>query len=267
MYSCQDRWDKNIVYTKHGIGFTAEELKNRNLIRKIRDFVVDKCVKHYIALTSHDRQIMIKILRIKESKTSIIFNGIDSSFGERIKTPRNKYPTIGVVGRLTKQKGIDYLINAIPLVAKRYPDLKVLVVGSGEEKVGLKDLAHKLGVSDRIQFLGYQKNIADFISRMDIFILPSIWEGFPYVLLEAMLLKRPIIATNIFGVSEIIENGKSGVLVKPRDSQDIANAIVDLVSNRAKALQIGDNAYKRVITNYTLEKTISKTEKLYRTLI
>lgn len=256
-----------IVYTKHGIGFTAEELRSRSFFRKLRDFLIDKCVTIYIALTNYDKFVMTQIMHISENKIRIIHNGIDPKFGEEKPMSRNGYPIIGIVARLTKQKGISYLIKAIPIIAEKYKNVKVLIAGSGEEESTLRNLANRVGVLKRIEFLGYVKDVASIINCMDIFVLPSIWEGFPYVLLEAMLLKKPIVATNIFGVNEIIEHEKTGILVEPRNPDSMADAIIELLSNKKKAQSLGNVARRRVLNYFTLDKTISRIEQLYYSLM
>jgi len=258
---------KRVVYTKHGIGFTAEELQKRNFLRKLRDFLVDKCVALYIALTEFDKHIMTQVLHIDKKKITVVYNGIDLSFGRITLLQKTNYPTIGVVGRLTNQKGISYLINAIPAVMKKFTTVKVLIAGSGKEEKKLKDLACKRGIALKIDFLGYVKNVAEVINRMDVFVLPSVWEGFPYVLLEAMLLKKPIVATNIFGVDEIIEHGKTGILVEPKNPDSIADAVIELLNDKKKAKTLGAAAHKRVLDRFTLDKTVSKIEQLYYSLL
>jgi glycosyltransferase involved in cell wall biosynthesis len=256
-----------VIDTKHGIGFTNEELQSRNFVRRFSDFVVDRCVNAYIALTNYDKYVMTQILRIKADKITIISNGIDPSFADIKSAGKVDYPVIGTVGRLTEQKGIRYFIEAVPAISEVFPKIKVLIAGSGEGENELRSLAERMGVAKKVQFLGYTANIAEVMNRMNIFVLPSVWEGFPYVLLEAMLLKRPIVATDIFGINEIVQHGKSGILVKPRDPKAIAAAVVFLLSKKTKSCMLGIAAYKRVMQRFTTDKTLLKIEQLYRSLL
>ena len=258
---------KHIIYTKHGIGFTEEELRKRGFLRKFRDFLVDRCVNTYVALTQYDKFVMTQILHIKADKIRVINNGIEPTFADIGPEKKMDYPIIGTVGRLTRQKGLSYLIEALPAISKAFPRVRVLIAGSGEDEEYLRILAERIGVAKRIHFLGYVTNVAEVINRMDIFVLPSVWEGFPYVLLEAMLLKRPIIATDIFGVNEIVEHGESGILVRPREPKAIADAAIYLLSRRTKARTLGNSAYKRVMENFTADKTLSQIEQLYCSIL
>lgn len=258
---------KRIVYTRHGIGFTREELVTRSFFRKFFDLVVDCCVDKYVALTENDRTIMNNVMKIESDKINVIWNGIDPSYVEKYRHTNHQNPTIGVIARLTAQKGISYLIQAVPKIIKKYKNLDVFIAGDGEERARLEKLAKELNISKNIKFLGYVTAIEEVINRLDVFVLPSVWEGFPYVLLEAMVLKKPIIATDIFGVSEIVDNDKTGILIKPRSSESIAEAVCALLSDRKKAKKLSDAAYAKVLKNYTLENTVSQIQNLYLELM
>jgi len=99
--------------------------------------------------------------------------------------------------------------------------------------------------------------------NLNVFVLPSIWEGFPYVLLEAMALKKPIVATDIFGVNEIIDDKSSGILVPPRDSDNIAEAVVTVLSDNIMSRKLGESAYRRVVADFSLKRSIASTTQLY----
>lgn len=258
---------KRIVYTKHGIGFTPEQIESWSFLRKLRDRIIDHYVMQYIALTEYDKQVMVDVLKIEPAKIQVIPNGIETTFGNGVENVVNKKPVIGFVGRLTPQKGLRYLISAVALLNDRMPGVKLVVAGSGEERVPLIRFAHQLGVADSIDFLGYRPNVAEVLRNVDIFVLPSVWEGFPYVLLEAMMMKKPIIASEIFGIREIIEHKKSGVLVKPRDPESLACAIENLLCHRDIAQQLGFNAHRRVLECFSLDVTISMNESLYTSIL
>lgn len=258
---------KRIVYTKHGIGATKEELKCRFFDRKLRDVLINLCVIRYIALTEYDKYVMVSVLHISKNIIQIIHNGIDPTISSVSLGRKKTCPIVGIVGRLEKQKGISYLIEAIPKIAEKYSNIKLLIAGSGEEETALKNLAKSLRISEKITFLGYVNDPLSVINQMDVFVLPSVWEGFPYVLLEAMLLKKPIVATDIFGIQEIISNNKNGILVKPKSPDSIAKAIIELLTDKKKAKKLGEAAYKKVIKHYTLEGTVSKIQTLYSHLL
>lgn len=259
--------NSRVVYTKHGVGFTMEQLRQRTFVRRLRDWVVDKCVDRYIALTQHDKETMAQVLKINSARIEVIYNGIHPSFARIEPSRAAKHPVIGVVGRLTKQKGISYLLEAVPFIVERFSNLRVLIAGGGEDEASLKNKTRELGITANVEFLGFIKNVADVIAQMDVFVLPSVWEGFPYVLLEAMILKKPIVASDIFGIAEIVEHDATGILVVPRNVQSLADAVLSLLSDKNKARTFGRAAYERVVKNFSLDQTISNTEQLYRSLL
>jgi glycosyltransferase involved in cell wall biosynthesis len=255
---------RRIVYTKHGIGFTPEELRDRSSFRRLRDRVVDLCVIKYIALTRYDKEVMINVLGIAAGKIEIIPNGIDPGLVFASGTVRvRRQNLVGTVGRLTRQKGIEYLIRAMPMIISKHRDAKLLIAGSGEEEFRLKNLVQQLKLEKRVEFMGYLDDPISMMRNLNVFVLPSVWEGFPYVLLEAMALKKPIVATDIFGVNEIVEHENSGMLVQPKDPDGIAEATVMLLSDKVMSRRMGEAAYKQVLADFTLEGSILQTMKLY----
>ena len=253
---------RRILYTKHGIGFTPEELHDRSLSRKLRDRIIDLCTAKYIALTQYDKSVMVKVLGIPAGKIEIIPNGIDPDLISAVSS-RHAQKLVGTVGRLTKQKGIEFLIRAMPMIISKHPSVKLLIAGSGEEESRLKALVEELKIGKRVEFLGYLDDPISMMRNLDVFVLPSVWEGFPYVLLEAMALKMPIVATDIFGVNEIVKHQRSGILVHPRDPDSIADAVIMIISNKPMSRRMGKAAYNQFLDEFTLDKSISKTANLY----
>ncbi|KQC13421.1 MAG: hypothetical protein APR63_08680 [Desulfuromonas sp. SDB] len=254
---------RRIIYTKHGVGFTKKELDNLNIKTKISSIVVDKCVNHYIALTKNDKNTLIKYFKIKPNKISVIPNGIDISFIDNVKKEESKEIIIGTVTRLMPQKGLKYFIKAIPRILNYNSKINFKIAGTGSQKGELVLLANNLKIKNKIDFSGYITDVANYINNLDIFILPSIWEGFPYVLLEAMILKKPIITTDIFGINEIIKNNHQGILVKPYNHKQIADSVIKLLKDSKLARYLGESAYRKVLKNYTLDKNVKSIQSLY----
>ena len=133
------------------------------------------------------------------------------------------------ISRLTIQKGHTHLLDAIPSVLETYPeDSKFLFLGDGHQKSILADKIKRLGLSEKVQLLGTRKEIPEFLSLADVFVLPSLWEGLPLALLEAMSVGLPVVATRVEGVESIIIDGENGFLVAPKDSEALARALIDI---------------------------------------
>lgn len=167
--------------------------------------------------------------------------------------------TIGTVARLHREKGLIYLIFAFGKLQKKFPRLKLLIVGDGPEKENLHKQVREDEVKN-VEFAGYQESLEKFYKRMDIFVLPSLRDNFPLAILEAMSFGLPVIASNVGGVSEIIENGESGILVKAGDTQGLKNAIEKLLKDdklRQKIARAGYETAKK-FSRKKMHKKIAK---------
>ena len=177
-------------------------------------------------------------------------------------------PTIGVIARLAPQKGHRVLIDAIPAIAERFPDLRVRFVGHEELSTvdELRAYALDRGAADRILFEGYRP-AADVLPELDVFVLPSRWEGFGLVLVEAMAAARPIVATAVGPVPEVVVDGVTGLLVPPDDPVALASAIVRLLEDPDLASALGRAGRARVESEFRLETMVTRTQALYEELM
>jgi glycosyltransferase involved in cell wall biosynthesis len=174
---------------------------------------------------------------------------------------------IGVVARLTGQKGHIYLFQALQILSEFRPPIHLVVVGDGELKDNLMTLATQLGIRTRVHFLGFRTDVASLIHAFDIFVLPSLYEGFGLVLLEAMAASKPIVATGVSAIPEIVLDGETGLLVPPRDAESLAQAIMKLVIDPNLASSLGHAGYKRLKEQFTVEKMVKDTVDVYRKIM
>jgi len=205
-------------------------------------------------------------------KIEVIYNGIDVenlTTGDRDKIFKefNVSPESTLIvtcGRLHKQKGIEFLIDALSsLTFSPSHFFTLLIIGDGPERKNLERKVKKLGLEKKVIFTGWRTDSQKIISCCDIFILPSLWEGTPNVILEAMAYGKPIIATSVGGVPELITHMVDGVLVPPGDTPALANAIQFVVSNKEKAIEFGKKAKEKISQKFRIEKMIQETENFY----
>ncbi len=218
------------------------------------------------------REFTIQKARIRPEKLVTILNGIDvEQYDLNIDTGDKKkelgvdsnYPILGVAGRLHEQKGHVYLLKAMPWIIREHPKAVLLVAGDGPLRRKLENLCSKLLIDTKIKFLGIRYDIKEIMSMVDVFILPSLWEGMPNVLLEAMALGRAIVATRVGGVEELIDDGASGILVAPGDEEQLAEAIIGILARPNGGGVLGREARKEVSRKFSPENMVSGTEKLY----
>lgn len=228
--------------------------------------VVSKSVKEFIS----------KYEFIPPKKIKVLYNGIDiNKFKTRkdIKKLKQEFKLrdrdfiIGIVGRLAKQKGHRHLFKAISHLKGRTPNIRLIVVGDGELKKELEEYARKLNIEKEVIFLGFRKDMPALYSLMDVFCLPSEFEGFGIAIIEAMAAGKPVVAANVGGIPEVVIDGEAGILVPSRDSNALAQAVLKLLKNQALAKRMGEAGRRRVEKYFTLDRMIEKTEALYDKLI
>ena len=246
------------------------EKKYFHYVERITSFMVD----HYVTVSESVKRYIIDKSKISAEKISVIYNGVniksqDNSYEQNPKMPfkiKDKDRILMTVGRLHKQKGHCYLIQAVSKVRKEFPKVKLLVTGEGEEENNLKKLVKSLDLMNEVIFAGLSSDIERILPMAELFILPSLWEGLPNALLEAMAAGKPVVATKVGGIPEIVVHGETGVLIPPRDTDALAAVIIDLLQNRLKAKDMGEAGRIRAGKRFSIYKMIEKTENLYQEL-
>jgi len=172
-------------------------------------------------------------------------------------------PVVGAVARLVPVKGLHHLIEAAPAVLRRCPAARFLLVGDGEMRSALEAEVRARGLQDRIVFTGFREDVSSIMAGTDLVVLPSINEGMGRVLVMAMALGKPIVATRVGGVAELLGDGEAGLLVPPRDPAALAEAIILLLRDSQRARTLGD-AGRRRAPSYSAEAMLEALAKLYR---
>jgi glycogen synthase len=212
---------------------------------------------------------------VPEDKIFVIPIGVDPSKFEKSSLNREMIrERLGVggwkkfalfVGRLTHQKGCEYLIKAIPFVA-RYYDVKLVIVGDGYMRGDLEQVAKSTGESWRIQFTGFlpDSEVVDLMLSADVMVVPSVYEPFGVVALEAMAAKTPIVASQVDGLAEIVTHEKTGILVYPRDSSSIAWGISRIFSDPVNTKRLVDEAAEELSSRFTWDAVAIRTLECYK---
>jgi glycosyltransferase involved in cell wall biosynthesis len=180
-----------------------------------------------------------------------------------------KRPTIGMVARLAPQKGHRVLFDALPAVRASLPDVMVRLIGHEELSTAaeLREYATMRGVADLVRFEGFRADIPQVMADLDVFVLPSLWEGFGLVLVEAMAAGRPVVASAVGPIPEIVIDGETGLLVPPDDAAALADAIVRLLREPDRAAAMGRAGRARVERELQLDTMIARTEAVYDRLL
>lgn len=237
----------------------------RGIPRRIRPSVLNRflfthVITDIIVNSKAIRHAIREILALPGcAPSTLVYNGIDIQ-------PRgvaeSRSQRIGVVARLSHEKGVDLAIQAFRHIVREIPAARLRIIGDGPERAKLEKLARTLNVIDHVEFLGFVDDIFTPLSECAVLVLPSRWEGFANVLLEAMLLKMPCMAFNNTSACEIIEDGVTGYLLEPENVQQLAAHIVLLFSHPETIERMGNAGYDRLCSRFTLQRSIEQLEHL-----
>lgn len=216
---------------------------------------------------------------IPRSKMVAIHNGISPSeykpSEKRAERFRKKHAFLKgakillFVGRIIRQKGVEYLLDAMPSVLQRVPNARLVIVGRGNRLEEMRFRASKLGLEGKVRFEGFleEEELKDALCACDAFVLPSLWEVLPISILEAMACGKPIVASNVGGNSELVGNGFNGFLVPKKSSRQLAEKIVRVLSDEKLARKLGENSRKRVLNEFDWELIAVQTMEAYGKLL
>lgn len=246
--------------------FTEHSTINRRRSIKIFKIIDGLIYNRYVKIICISKQVQNSLIKwvpkIKE-KIEIIPNGIPMNSKSNNSPIIKKYDAL-FVGRLVHQKGINFLLEAVSILQKKYKKIiRVAIVGDGPLKKALIKMCEELEIKDSVEFLGFQRDVDQIMRFSRVLVLPSRWEGFGLVLLEAMKNKLPIIATNVGGIPEIITNGHEGILVPKENPKILANSINGVLENSELRNQFIQNAYKKVQNHYSIENYAHNMFNLY----
>ncbi|WP_051688198.1 glycosyltransferase family 4 protein [Desulfofalx alkaliphila] len=263
-----------VLFTVHNSIFYADwsPLKKKTMatVEKILANGTDRIITVSEAL----RREIITREQIPEDKVVTVYNGIDI---DRIQQKANKFHVckqlglppmgklVGVIARLAPQKGVTYFLQAAAML-KEY-QVNFIVVGDGPLGQQLQAEAEQLGLEGRVFFTGHRNDIARLLAALDVFVLPSVTEGLPLTILEALAARRPVVAAGVGGIPEVIQHDQTGILVEPKEPVALAAAIGELLNNPAKAKKLGEAGRRLVEKKFTVEKMAQNIMEIYNQVL
>ncbi len=220
------------------------------------------------------RHFAVESIGLSADKIRLIPNGIDTArkpdaeaaASNRKLWVKADHIAIGAVGRLHRQKGMDVLLDAAAVLLKEHRNVQFLIAGDGPERASLEAQAARLGIADSVTFCGWVEDSLNFIAALDIFALPSRWEGMPNAVMETMLAERSIVATRVSGVPDLLRDESEGLVVPPEDPGALSRALNRLVNDADFRHQLARAAHQKIISQFDLKNMIAAHEKLYQSL-
>ena len=243
------------VIFRRGIPQPPADWYSRFLVRRVptRLIVNSQATLEAMASVYDDRLIGLR--------PCVLYNGVDAS-GFSPVPGRQSTKRVVTVGRLEWEKGQDLLIRAFGLILKHVPHARLRIVGDGRERLELESLADQLGIRGQIDFTGESRRVPELLKDCDVFVLPSRWEGFGFVMVEAMLMELPVVAFDAMAAREIVVNGVTGLLTPPEDIESMAAAVAALLEQPARARDLGKAGRLRALSLFTIERATSELERI-----
>jgi glycosyltransferase involved in cell wall biosynthesis len=218
---------------------------------------------HVVVANTRAAAARLRFERVPAAKIAVVPNGLDCQSFTRQDTTRHRLRHIVVVANLRPEKGHDVLIDAAVHVLRTFPDARFEFVGSGPERDRLLTLANSRGVGHAFDFVGHQDDVAARLAAADIFVLPSRSEAFPNAVLEAMAAGLPVVASDVGGIPDLVDDGRTGVLVPAGDPRALSDRICRLIGDPAYAASLGNAGRADVEARYSFERMVTAFEALY----
>ncbi|MCY4147669.1 MAG: glycosyltransferase family 4 protein [Chloroflexi bacterium] len=176
-------------------------------------------------------------------------------------------PLLGMVCRLVRQKGVPYSLEALRRIQSDFPQARLVIIGDGEKAGELRQLATALGVAERVHWLSWRDDAAELMTALDVLLVPSLWEGFGLVVLEAMARRVPVIASRVSALPEVVVHGETGLLIEARDVDGLAQAIAQLLSDRALRKYMGLLGTARLEEHFSAARMVTETVEVYESVL
>lgn len=248
--------------------------RKRKLLDRITGMIING---NYIAVSEFVKKSIVRRLKIKEGKVRVIYNYVDSSGFEKLAPKakdrlRNRLGlseediVMSTVGRLNPPKGHHFLLEALAILRPEFPTLKLLIIGDGPSRNMLEECARRLGIEREAVFLGMRPDVQELVQISDVFVFPTLSEGMPISLLEAMAMQMPCVASAIGPILEVINDGENGYLFSPGDSQGLASVLRGIFKSRDKMEEVGLKGAISIRDKFSAAEAVERLSALYEEL-
>ncbi len=260
-----------ILHSPHAFAFQAHK---PGLVRSLYIWIerlMALITTHYIFVSQSEKCIAMMNKICHQNQCSVIPNAVEAlksqqntkSLKSIFKYPANRF-IVGTVGYNRPQKDIPCFLEAAAMILKKRQDVDFLIIGIGNNKNSIEKIVEKYKLKNHVTLLCRETNVLQYYSIMDIFILTSLWEGMPYSVLEAMFYRKPVVATNVVGTRDIIQNNINGILIPPRDPKTLSDTILQLLNNPKERFRLGRNGKRTIIKHHMMINRIHDFEKIYQ---
>ena len=252
---------KKIIEHKHGLDYTYEEIIKMGVFKKFYEKIKKYFVDKTITVCKYDKDILVKYFGYKSNQITVLYNcvgikNINPSSCDRINVIAN-------IGRLTRQKAQEVFISMVSIVSPRFPHIKFKIYGKGELYEYYKGLIDKNNLGDVLEISGFEKDIDRLFNSIDLLVLSSRYEGIPFVLLEAMSYRIPVVSTDVGGIPEVVQHGYNGLLGKSESPESLAECVISLIENKYSASEIAEHGYRTIFEKFSVQRMITELNEIY----
>lgn len=264
------------IYNAHGWSFNMKCRKPKQAFYTLVERMLSKLTSCIVCISDFEKQSALEHRICSEDKLKVIFNGVDIEQIEKrqpnaeitrelLHIPKDAY-VVGVVGRLSEQKAPDVFIKAANLILSEIPHAYFIMVGDGNLRADVESYSRKHAFHDRLLITGWVNNPLDYVNLFDVAVLPSRWEGFGLAVAEYMVLKKPVVVTNVDALPDIITDHKDGLLIPPDQPEALCRAVDELFHHDKLCDQLIVNAYTTVKRKFDIQRTAAEHDKLFKSL-
>ncbi len=256
-----------VISTVHN----QEQYLKNPIIKLLEKWIISSLDDIVIAISDGVKRFLINTSGIPEKKIERIYYGINTSDIniDKDKDIRQEFGIdketllVGCIGRLVKQKGHRYLIQAVKKVIEKNPKTKFFIIGRGKLEKNLKNMVKSSNLDSSVIFTGFREDVYSLIDKLDLIVMPSLWEGLGVALLEALALGKPIVAAAVGGIPEVIRDKETGVLVAAKDAEALAKAIIKLLQEPALAKELGKKGSAMISEQFTINRMVKEVDRIY----
>lgn len=253
-----------VIYTEH-LRTKNFVIKNHflNAIHLVGYWFLDMFTTLNIAVSESVKEFMVDNNISRFDKIKVIYNGIEPTKFQAKTFQNEKEFKIATVATLNENKGIQFLIQAMPIVKNEFPEVQLEIIGDGPYRRHLESMVKKLKLQDQVSFSGFVANIEKYLTKFDLYVQPSLSESFGLAIVQAMSVGLPVVASNAGGIPEVVTDGKSGILVEPAKPKLLAAAIVEILRDPSRSKKMGETARREAQIRFNLKDMIRELEIVY----
>ncbi len=264
------------VYSPHAFAFTMAVSPWRRRLFLLLERLAGRITDLLVCTCDSERELAVRHRIVAPGRAAVVRTGVDlrrfhpHGEGHRVRDELGlpaRHRLVGTVGALVEQKGHALLVEAAPLVLGQMPHTTFVIVGTGPLEEALQARAAELGLGRRMVFLGHRSDVPRLLGAFDLIAMPSLWEGMPYALVEAMAVGVPVLGSAIPGILDLIEPGRTGRLVAPGSSEELAGAIVSALRDEGSSARMAEAARELVVRDHSRERMLHTLQGLYERLM